>query len=144
MPPARPLFRFTSVLVRGLAGGALCGTVMLVGGAAAGCFYQDEGTSPPANRFYYPTGMAVSPGRNALYVANSDFDLEYNGGTVNVVDLTDATGLRGILGPLLAGIRCSGGTLEACASGPGAPGAPVGVSLEAFCNTCRDGVATAS
>ncbi len=132
MPPARPLLRFTAFLALG----AAVGTVTVVGGAAAGCFYTDNGTSPIANAFYYPTGLAVSPGRNALYAANSDFDLDYNGGTVNVVDLTEATGLRGRLRKLLAGIRCSGGATD---TGDGDPctiaGAPQGVSLEAFCNT---------
>ena len=128
MPPARLLLRFPSLL----AGPALAATVGGVAfGAASGCYYNDAGTAPPGEGFYYPTGLVVSPGRNALYVANSDFDLNYNGGTVDVVDLTDATGLRGTLGPMLAGIRCSGGALDAC----GGPGAPPGVLLEGFCNT---------
>jgi hypothetical protein len=48
---------------------------------------MDPGLTPPTVEFYYPTGLAISPGRNALYVANSDFDLQYNAGTVQVVDL---------------------------------------------------------
>ncbi len=124
MSRARLLLRFPSLL----AGLAFAGTV---GGVVGACFYQDVGTAPPPEGFYFPTGIVVSPGRNALYTANSDFDLQYNGGTVNVVDSTDATGLRGTLGPLLAGIRCSGGSLDAC----GAPNAPPGVSLQQFCNS---------
>ncbi|AUX42178.1 uncharacterized protein SOCE26_036050 [Sorangium cellulosum] len=53
----------------------------------AGCFVDSEGLSPPTDGFYYPTGLAVSPGGRVLYVANSDFDLQYNGGTVQALDL---------------------------------------------------------
>ena len=80
----------------------------------AGCYFSDEGLSPPANAFYFPTGLAVSPGRGALYVASSDFDLQYNGGTVNVVDL-HAT--RATLSAMLNGIRCAQGAADACATG---------------------------
>src|SRR5262245_48408396 len=65
---------------------------------AAGCFTSDEGLQPPATGFYFPTGLAVSPGATTLYVANSDFDLHYNGGTVQALDLrmirADVTKLR--------------------------------------------------
>ncbi len=36
---------------------------------------------------YFPVGLAVSPGGHTLYVANSDFDLQYNSGTVIALDL---------------------------------------------------------
>ncbi|MDI3289911.1 hypothetical protein [Polyangium sp. 15x6] len=52
-----------------------------------GCFSVADGVPPPLDAFYYPTGLVVSPGRTALYVANSDFDLQYNGGTVFALDL---------------------------------------------------------
>jgi hypothetical protein len=55
--------------------------------AVAGCFVGSEGLSPPTDGFYFPTGVAVSPGGRVLYVANSDFDLQYNGGTVQALDL---------------------------------------------------------
>jgi hypothetical protein len=48
----------------------------------------DTGLPPPTTQFYFPTGLAVSPGRTALYVANSDFDLQFSGGTVQVLDLS--------------------------------------------------------
>jgi hypothetical protein len=53
----------------------------------AGCFTGDDGIAPPQKGFYYPTGLVVSPGATALYVTNSDFDLQYNGGTVQQLDL---------------------------------------------------------
>jgi hypothetical protein len=46
-----------------------------------------EGTDPPTTTFYFPVGLAVSPGGNVLYVANSDFDLQWNGGTIQSYDL---------------------------------------------------------
>ena len=66
---------------------------MLVCGAlaaallSAGCFLSSEGISPPLDTFYFPTGVVVSPDRKALYVVSSDFDLQYNGGTVLLIDL---------------------------------------------------------
>src|SRR5271155_277592 len=83
----------------------------VLGVGAGGCYYNDAGLPPPTEQFYYPTGLVISPGRSALYVANSDFDLQYNGGTVNVVDLA---GLRTVLYPMLTGIRCSEFNTEAC------------------------------
>lgn len=77
----RALLRTPCVLGAGLA-------AMLVGGlGAAGCFVGSEGLPPPGDGFYFPTGLAVSPGGRVLYVANSDFDLQYNGGTVQALDL---------------------------------------------------------
>jgi hypothetical protein len=45
-------------------------------------------------------GLTASPGGNALFVANSDFDLQFNAGTVQVYDLGE---LRSAVRPLLAG-----------------------------------------
>jgi YVTN family beta-propeller protein len=45
------------------------------------------GTDPPTDTFYFPVGLAVSAGGNALYAVNSDFDLQWNGGTLQSYDL---------------------------------------------------------
>src|SRR5262249_47269224 len=82
-----------------------------LGSIVAGCYYNDAGLPPPGDGLYYPTGLVVSPGRSALYVANSDFDLQYNGGTVQAIDLN---GVRVMLGNLLRGIRCSESIDSAC------------------------------
>lgn len=83
----------------------------------AGCYFTDEGLSPPTQSFYYPTGLAISPGHSALYVVNSDFDLQYNGGTVQVLNLEeDVFGLRARLAEMLNGIRCVQGAADACAA----------------------------
>jgi hypothetical protein len=90
----------------------MVGLAATLAAVAGGCFYNDAGLPPPAEGFYFPTGLVVSPGRSALYVANSDFDLQYNGGTVQVLDLAT---LRATLGKMLAGVRCSEGSTDACA-----------------------------
>src|ERR1700691_287976 len=51
------------------------------------CYTAGGGTPPPANSFYFPTGLAVSSGGNVLYAINSDFDLQWNGGTLQSYDL---------------------------------------------------------
>lgn len=69
----------------------------LAASAASGCFSAGQGTQPPMNKFYFPTGLAVSPDGNVLYAINSDFDLQWNGGTLQTYDLAnirqDATNL---------------------------------------------------
>ena len=54
---------------------------------AAGCFTAGQGTQPPLDKFYFPTGLAVSPDGQYLYAINSDFDLQWNGGTLQTYDL---------------------------------------------------------
>jgi len=54
---------------------------------SAGCFTSAEGREPDGTRLYFPTGLLVSPGRSTLYVANSDFDLQFSGGSVQALDL---------------------------------------------------------
>lgn len=72
---------------------------LAAGLAVAGCFTSDAGLSPPPTSFYYPTGLAISlegegGERDALYVANSDFDLRYSGGTVQAIALGGEGGVR--------------------------------------------------
>lgn len=63
--------------------------------AAAGCFTGSDGLFPPTESLYFPTAIVLSPGRTSLYVANSDFDLQFNGGTVQVMSVVDVDGLPG-------------------------------------------------
>jgi hypothetical protein len=51
------------------------------------CYSAGGGTAPPTNTFYFPTGLAVSAGGNVLYAINSDFDLQWNGGTLQAYNL---------------------------------------------------------
>jgi hypothetical protein len=54
---------------------------------AAACYSTGNGTPPPPAIFYFPVGMTTSRGGNVLYVVNSDFDLQWNGGTIQSYDL---------------------------------------------------------
>ena len=57
------------------------------------CFSPGEGQEPPLDLLYFPTGLAVDSAAERLYVANSDFDLQYNGGSLQALDLTRLRGL---------------------------------------------------
>src|SRR5689334_12436341 len=59
---------------------------LLLAGSGA-CYDTGDGSAPPSDRFYYPVGLQVSHGGTVLYAANSDFDLQYNGGTLQAYDL---------------------------------------------------------
>jgi hypothetical protein len=69
------------------AGHALLCTAVVIGVASPACYTAGDGTPPPMTSFYFPTGLTVSPGGNVLYVINSDFDLQWNGGTLQTYDL---------------------------------------------------------
>jgi hypothetical protein len=56
--------------------------------ASVDCYSTGDGTAPPTKDFYYPVGLQVSPGGTVLYAVNSDFDLQYNGGTLQSYDLS--------------------------------------------------------
>jgi hypothetical protein len=85
----------------GLLGAALLST--------AGCFDTDKGLPPPERRFYFPTGVATSPGGKALFVVNSDFDLQYRAGTVQALDLERLRAMVRKVRPAFAG---EGGSLD--------------------------------
>ena len=72
---------------------ALAGALAAVG-LVGGCLIGSSGIVPPTKQIYFPTAMVVSPGRTTLYVANSDFDLQFNGGTVQALALGGNGGLR--------------------------------------------------
>jgi hypothetical protein len=84
------------IVTRSLFGAVVAAAVL------SGCYAGGGGTAPPPNTFYFPVGLAVSHapdfltpdgvrhaglGGNALYAVNSDFDLQWNGGTLQVYDL---------------------------------------------------------
>ncbi|WP_437819262.1 hypothetical protein [Sorangium sp. So ce1078] len=109
MKLARALLQTPRVVGVGLAASILGGL------GVAGCFVDSEGLPPPAEAFYFPTGLAASPGGRVLYVANSDFDLQYNGGTVQALDLQRlrkrALALQASLAP-----RAAGGAVDVSAA----------------------------
>src|SRR4051794_21595507 len=61
--------------------------VPLLGVTTASCYSTGDGSPPPLRSLYYPVGLQVSQGGTVLYAANSDFDLQYNGGTLQSYDL---------------------------------------------------------
>jgi DNA-binding beta-propeller fold protein YncE len=63
---------------------ALCAIAAL---STVACYSTDQGRNPPLSTSYFPIGVVVSPGRTRMYVANSDFDLQFNAGTVQAFDL---------------------------------------------------------
>ena len=56
--------------------------------AAAGCTASSEDVRPPPDQLSFPTGLAVSPDGNALFVSNANSELRYDSGSIGVVDLT--------------------------------------------------------
>lgn len=51
---------------------------------------EKPGLDPPRDRFFFPTGLALTPDGRHLFVSNGNSDLKYNGGTVVVVDVVEA------------------------------------------------------
>jgi len=48
---------------------------------------DNEGAPPPNGRLAFPAALAVSPDGSFLYVANSNFNLRYNSGSLQTYDL---------------------------------------------------------
>ena len=96
----------------------------LVASAGAGCWASNDGPSPPTDQLYFPAGLAISPGGSALYVANSDFDLQYTGGSVAAYDLSR---VRSIVRAMW-GSEWSGAKGDPCGAQSGLA-APVGANL---------------
>jgi DNA-binding beta-propeller fold protein YncE len=56
----------------------------------------NDGANPPTDELYFPVALALSPAETGeapafLYVANANFDLRYNAGTVQAFDLEKIT-----------------------------------------------------
>src|ERR1700677_912608 len=85
---ARAAARRISVALRAVCGLAAVAAVAGIASVAPGCYNGGGGTAPPTNTFYFPVALTVSAGGHVLYAANSDFDLQWNGGTLQSYDLT--------------------------------------------------------
>jgi hypothetical protein len=59
----------------------------VVASAMPACYSAGAGTAPPTKNFYFPVGLTTSAGGRILYAVNSDFDLQWNGGTLQSYDL---------------------------------------------------------
>jgi hypothetical protein len=97
-------------------GASACGVLALA--VAAACYSTGDGTAPPPETFYFPVGLAVSAAGNVLYAANSDFDLQWNGGTVQSYDLN---AIRNDTARLLLGAYAGNPFLPAGSGDAGAP-----------------------
>jgi DNA-binding beta-propeller fold protein YncE len=93
-------------------------TLALVVLCAAGCFNDAQWRSPDPLRFYFPTGLAVSAGGTTLFVANSDFDLRYSGGTVQAFDLRALRGAIRVIPEALADGHTANEACAAAGRGP--------------------------
>jgi hypothetical protein len=82
-------------MVSGLAGMKIL-SIAVVASCLAGCYSTGDGPDPSTS-LYFPVGLAVSPGGHALYVANSDFDLQFNAGTVQAYNLDN---IRAFFSPI--------------------------------------------
>lgn len=67
---------------------------MLAVVAGTSCADELEGTRVQENVLYFPIGLEVSADGRYAYVANSNFDLQFNAGWLAVIDLETAGGLR--------------------------------------------------
>jgi hypothetical protein len=54
---------------------------------SSGCFAPEEGVEPPLDRPYFPVNLTTDESAQHLFVANSNFDLQFNAGTVQSFDL---------------------------------------------------------
>ena len=61
------------------------GLVALLGASLVGC--ETGGRPPPSGQLFFPTAMAIGPTGDVLYVANSNFDLRFNRGSLHSYDL---------------------------------------------------------
>jgi DNA-binding beta-propeller fold protein YncE len=64
---------------------------------SAGCLPDTSGVDPPNDEIIFPTGLAVTNGGGHLIVANSNFDLMYNAGTLLSIKLSGEGGLSQLL-----------------------------------------------
>jgi hypothetical protein len=55
--------------------------------SALGCYDSGRGLEPDDRRPYFPTGIALSESGRTIFLANSDFDLRFNRGTVQALDV---------------------------------------------------------
>lgn len=58
--------------------------------AASGCSLGEAGIEPPNDQIFLPSGLAIDPAGDWLYVVNSNNDLRFNAGTLLPLDLTKA------------------------------------------------------
>jgi hypothetical protein len=81
-------------------GAFLLGALAAMAAGAAACSLSQEGVTPPADTLFFPSYAVMPDTGQWLYVANSNADLRYNGGTLAMLNVgpdvvTDTGTLRG-------------------------------------------------
>lgn len=72
----------------GRGGASVCVALLaLAGPLLAGCFSNTEGVKPSTSELHFPTAAHITPEGRYLLVANSNFDLAWELGTLIMVDL---------------------------------------------------------
>jgi DNA-binding beta-propeller fold protein YncE len=66
------------------------GFSLLLALVASGCSLGQSGIEPPNDQIFLPSGLAIDPAGDWLYVVNSNNDLRFNAGTVLPLDLAKA------------------------------------------------------
>ena len=61
--------------------------LVMAGVLVAGCTASVDAVQVPVDRLFFPIGVAVDPTERVLFVASANSDLQYNGGTISVIDL---------------------------------------------------------
>ena len=79
----------------------------------SGCFGPGEGVEVPQDQIYFPVGVALDARQEHLFVVNSDFDLQYNGGSLQSYSLAELE--RQVATPCSTDADCEegGGTCSA-------------------------------
>jgi len=70
---------------------------------AGGCFPSGEGIAPRTEQLYFPVGLALDETASHLYIVSSDFDLQFNAGSVQSWDLVN---LRAIVQRIIDEDQC--------------------------------------
>jgi hypothetical protein len=80
--------RSSTVLALAVSAAAAAGCVQSPGiGGPCGTGRFATGGEPCRQQFYFPSGLAVDPDGDLLYVTNSNADLRYSGGSISAVDV---------------------------------------------------------
>lgn len=76
---------------------------------ASGCTAALDEVRPPADQFFFPSALAVSPDESVVFVTNANSELRYDSGTVSVIDVAKVAELRDAwLDPVTGGVVPSG------------------------------------
>ena len=103
--------------------------------ASVGCYSAGDGQTPPEDRIYFPVGLALVNDQKHLLVANSDFDLQYNAGTLNVLDVTQLAPLLTV--PCKADDDCTAAA-ERCATESGSADCNARLACNSALGLCVD------